>query len=54
MALRWYTTVVDAVDVRALSAWWAEVLGWRVAHAADDEVVLVPAHASAELLQATP
>ncbi|MEZ5297687.1 MAG: VOC family protein [Ilumatobacteraceae bacterium] len=45
MALRWYTTVVDARDVAALSSWWAEVLGWETAYEADDEVVLVPAYA---------
>ncbi|MCB0967799.1 MAG: hypothetical protein KDB37_13265 [Ilumatobacter sp.] len=45
MALRWYTTVVDARDVAALSSWWAEVLGWETAYEADDEVVLVPTYA---------
>ena len=45
MALRWYTTVVDARDVAALSSWWAEVLGWETAYEAVDEVVLVPTYA---------
>jgi hypothetical protein len=54
MALRRYTTVVDCVDVPALARWWAEVLGWRATFEADDEVVLVPPHASPELLARTP
>lgn len=51
MALRWYTTVIDAHDVAALSRWWAEVLDWEIAYEAPDEVVIVPkyaAHALAE------
>ena len=29
MSLRWYTTVVDSPDPRALADWWAEALGWQ-------------------------
>jgi hypothetical protein len=44
MSLRWYTVVVDCRDVVAQSRWWAEVLDWRVAYQAADQVVLVPPH----------
>ncbi len=42
MALRWYSVVVEARSPRTLAAWWAEALGWEVAFATDDEVVVVP------------
>lgn len=45
MSIRWYTVVVDCRDVVAQSRWWAEVLDWRVAYQAGNEVVLVPPHA---------
>jgi hypothetical protein len=48
MTLRWYSTVVDSRDVAALSAWWAETLGWQVAFSSEDEVVLVPGWLTAE------
>jgi hypothetical protein len=54
MALRWYSIVVDCRDVRAQAAWWAEALGWKEIYEADDEVVLVPQHASEELLRSMP
>jgi len=54
MALRWYSIVVDCHDVAAQATWWAAVLGWKVIYEADDEVVLVPQHASEELLRSTP
>lgn len=54
MALRWYSTVIDCRDVAAQARWWAQTLGWKVAYADDDEVTLVPAHASEELVRATP
>ncbi len=44
MGLRWYSVVIDANDVRALSHWWAEALDWQVVYEADDEVVIVPHH----------
>ncbi|MDQ4036886.1 MAG: VOC family protein [Actinomycetota bacterium] len=45
MSVRWYTVVVDSVDVAAQARWWAEVLGWQTVYEASDEVVLVPPHA---------
>jgi hypothetical protein len=42
MTVRWYTVVVDCKDVGAQARWWAEVLDWKVAFEADDEVVIVP------------
>lgn len=46
MALRWYTTVIDAHDAANLSRWWAEVLDWEIAYESPDEVVLVPTYAA--------
>jgi glyoxalase superfamily protein len=54
MALRWYTTVIDCLDVKAQSRWWAEALGWRVAVDKDDEVVVVPPHVLTEGARLTP
>jgi hypothetical protein len=54
MALRWYTIVVDCRDVAAQAAWWRETLGWQQVYEADDEVVIVPAHVTEELVRATP
>jgi Glyoxalase-like domain len=54
MSLRWYTTVVDSRHPRALADWWAEALGWQKIYDADDEVVLVPAYATPEVIAATP
>lgn len=54
MSLRWYSTVIDCRDVRAQAAWWAATLGWRAVHESDEEVVLVPAHASPDLIARTP
>ncbi len=54
MALRWYSTVVDCSDVAAQAHWWAEALDWKVVYEAESEVVLVPQHASEELIRATP
>jgi hypothetical protein len=45
MSLRWYTVVVDCLDVAAQARWWREVLDWTVVFEAPDEVVLVPPHA---------
>ncbi|MGV8845043.1 VOC family protein [Tessaracoccus sp.] len=53
MALRWYSTVIDCRDVAAQATWWATVLGWRTLYEADDEVVLVPAHVTAEMIRST-
>jgi len=45
VSVRWYTVVVDSVDVAAQARWWAEVLGWQTVYEASDEVVIVPPHA---------
>ncbi|MDO8145515.1 VOC family protein [Isoptericola sp. 178] len=42
MPLRWYSTVVESTDPRALAGWWAEALGWEFAYESDEECVLVP------------
>jgi len=42
MALRWYSTVIESRDHRALARWWASALGWDSVIETDDEVVLVP------------
>ncbi|WP_228389389.1 VOC family protein [Cumulibacter manganitolerans] len=52
MRLRWYTVVVDSLDVRAQARWWAEVLDWVQVYDADDECVIVPRHASADPISA--
>ena len=54
MALRWYSTVIDCHDVAAQSTWWATVLGWKKVYEADDEVTLVPTHATEELVASMP
>jgi len=54
MALRWYTTVVDCLDVAAQAKWWAAALGWKPIYEAADEVVLVPAYVDAELAASMP
>ena len=54
MAVRWYSTVIDCIDVAAQGRWWAEALGWKVAYESDDELVIVPQHASEELVRETP
>jgi predicted enzyme related to lactoylglutathione lyase len=40
VTLRLYTVVVDAQDPQALGRFWAEVLGWRVLAADEDEVIV--------------
>ncbi|HEX2143073.1 MAG TPA: VOC family protein [Glycomyces sp.] len=42
MALTWQATCIDCDDPRALGAWWAELLSWRVTYESDDEVVIEP------------
>ncbi|MBA3287747.1 MAG: VOC family protein [Acidimicrobiia bacterium] len=54
MAVRWYSIVVDCRDIAAQARWWGEALGWKIGYESEDEVVLVPAHASEELIRATP
>ena len=54
MSLRWYSVVVDCHDVAAQARWWADVLDWQIVYEADDEVVVLPRHFTAELLGSTP
>jgi hypothetical protein len=54
MAVRWYSTVIDAHDPQSLARWWADALGWQVVHDTAEEAVIVPAHASEELVRSTP
>ncbi len=54
MALRWYSTVIDCRDVTAQGNWWAAVLNWKKAYESDDEVVLVPQHATISSIRSTP
>jgi hypothetical protein len=54
MALRWYTTVIDTTDPRALADWWAEALRWTKVYEADDEVVIVPTHMTEKRYRQTP
>ena len=45
MSVRWYTVVIDCLDVKSQASWWSDVLGWPIVYEAEDEVVVVPAHA---------
>src|SRR5215510_1031025 len=54
MALRWYTIVIDCLDVAAQAEWWRETLGWQKVYEAENEVVIVPAYVTEELIQSTP
>src|SRR5690606_2884779 len=42
MALRWYSTVIESRDHRALATWWAAALGWEVAFETEHEAAVVP------------
>ena len=42
MALRWYTTVIEARDPHALAQWWAQALGWDYLRYEDDEAGVLP------------
>lgn len=46
MTLNWQCICVDCDDPRGLATWWAELLGWRLTHAGDDESVLEPPEGS--------
>ncbi|WP_152362725.1 VOC family protein [Microlunatus speluncae] len=54
MVLRWYSSVIDTPDPRALGGWWAEAIGWQKVYEADDEVVLVPGGVTEEEVRAMP
>ncbi|MEJ7801203.1 MAG: VOC family protein [Ilumatobacter sp.] len=51
MALRWYSIVVDCVNVAAQAEWWRETLGWQTVYEADTEVVIVPAHVNEDSIR---
>jgi hypothetical protein len=38
VALTWEQLTIDALEPRALAAWWSEVLAWQVTVDSDDEV----------------
>ncbi len=42
---------LDCRDIVSQSRWWAEVLDWRIAYEADDEIVIAPPHAFDESRQ---
>lgn len=42
MALRWYSTVIDSLDLHAQAHWWADTLGWEVIFENDEEAAVVP------------
>jgi hypothetical protein len=48
MGLRWQCICVDSTDPAPLAHWWAELLGWRITHEEEDEVVLEPPAGSPE------
>jgi hypothetical protein len=48
MALRWQATLIDSTDPGPIAHWWAELLGWRITHEEEDEVVLEPPAGSPE------
>ena len=54
MALRWYSIVVDCDDVAAQAEWWRETLGWKKVYEAEDEVVIMPAHVTEDLIHSMP
>ena len=54
MGVRWYSVVVDCRDVAAQSTWWGAALDWKKVYEAEDEVVLVPRHATSDLVESMP
>jgi hypothetical protein len=54
MTLRWYTTVIDSKDPKALSSWWAEALDWQTVYEADDECVIIPGWVTPDVAANTP
>lgn len=53
MALRWYSTVVESTDHRALAQWWATALEWQVFIETEHEAIVIPSWAG-ELMGSTP
>ena len=54
MALRWYSVVVDCLNVREQAAWWARALDWTAVYESDEECVIIPSWADEEVLRQTP
>jgi hypothetical protein len=54
MALRWYSVVVDCLDVRKQAAWWAQALGWTVVYDTDEECVIIPSWVDEQVMRTTP
>lgn len=54
MALRWYSTVVDCLDVRAQASWWAQALDWKPVYESDDECVIIPSWVDEAAMRDTP
>ena len=54
MTLRWYTTVIDSSDPKALASWWAKALDWQMVYEADDEAVIIPAWVRPDIMRDTP
>src|SRR5215218_10550249 len=48
MGLRWQAICIDSTDPGPIAHWWAELLGWRITHEEEDEVVLEPPAGSPE------
>lgn len=48
MGLRWQCICIDSTDPAPLARWWSELLGWRITHEDDTEVVLEPPLGSKE------
>lgn len=54
MALRWYTVVVDCLDVTQQATWWARALEWTVVHESEEECAIVPAWVDETFMRQTP
>jgi Glyoxalase-like domain len=52
MALKWYTVVVDCIDIAAQARWWADVLDWQIVFEDEHEIGVIPKHAEAKHLTA--
>jgi catechol 2,3-dioxygenase-like lactoylglutathione lyase family enzyme len=48
MGLHWQAICIATTDPATLGRWWQELLGWRLTHEDDDEVVLEPPAGSPE------
>lgn len=53
MRLRFYTIVIDCLDVHAQARWWAEALEWRIVFESDDEAAVIPPELEDEPISAS-